>query len=117
MWNLNRTMKIKNKCLMKEQIKVSFSLWLVSNSYVTLLCGKMLRLIFYLSVELLFYALVMFTKKELKEEIKNPVFILIMKVCVFLFDILLYSYACISSVTYILCLFCLIVEITPQRKN
>ena len=30
--------------------------------------------------------------------------------------LLWYSYACIYSVTYILCLFCWIVEITPQRK-
>ena len=59
---------------------------LIWNPCLRLLCEKIFRLIFYLSVESLLYACVILTKKEGNEKITNSVAKLMMKVCVFLFD-------------------------------
>ena len=63
MWRMKRTMKITNKYLMKEKMKVSFCISFTSNAYVMLLCVKILRLSSFMSVEPLIYASVMLTKK------------------------------------------------------
>ena len=56
---------------MKEKMKVRFCLSLISHPYVRLLCGNILPLISYLSVESLLYVSVMITKKEGKEKMKK----------------------------------------------
>ena len=61
---MKRKMEITKKCLMKDKMKVNFCLSLISNAYVRLLCGKFLRLSLHQLVELLLYASVMLTKKE-----------------------------------------------------
>ena len=70
---MKRAMKITKKCLMKEKMKVRFCLSLIFNAYVWLLCGQNLRLLFYLSVELLIYAAFMLTNKKGKENMTNSV--------------------------------------------
>ena len=63
MQRMKWTMKVTNKCLMKEQIKARF-LYLISNAYVMLLCRQIFQLSSYPSVESFLYTSVMLTRKE-----------------------------------------------------
>ena len=63
MWRMKRAMKITNKCLMKEKMRVRFCFPLISNACVRLLCGQILQLSLYFSVESLLYSYIILTKK------------------------------------------------------
>ena len=55
-------MKRKKKFIIKEQMKIRF-FSLIYYAYVRILCGKILQLSYYLSVESLLLSPVMLTKK------------------------------------------------------
>ena len=79
---------------------------MISHPYVRFISGQILWLISYLSVESILYAYVMFTEKEVKDKMKNSVAKLIMKVCVFLFDFMIFlGLKCFSNIYLMFILF------------
>ena len=113
MWRMKRAMKITKMCLMKDQIKF----FLIDIKCLRCASAWKTPSVEFVSVSwivtlLLFYAYKEVSKGEDDELICNTNN---EDMCILVW-LLWYSYYCIVSVTYILCFFCLIIEITPQRK-